>query len=54
MRFGAASHGEWLEAVEFVSQLLALLPGEELLQRHRSAQGDVHGRNLDQLSTIVS
>jgi hypothetical protein len=44
MRPSATRHGDRLEPIELVTQLLPLLPGEELLQRHRSAHGDVHDR----------
>jgi hypothetical protein len=38
----SARHGDDARTVEFVAQLLALLPREELGERHRFADGDVH------------
>ena len=34
----AARQGEWLDAIELVPQLLPVLPGQELLQRHGCAR----------------
>ena len=37
-----SNHRDGLEPVELVAQFLPLLPGEELLETHRLAKGDVH------------
>jgi hypothetical protein len=43
MRDGSADHGDWLEPVELVTQLLPLLPRKEFGQRYRLVEGNAHG-----------